>query len=113
MSLESYTHIINEIKSYAFSVSLYYLGDPIINPDLALYANIARSAGLNVHVSSNFSLPLSDKKIEEISTSGITHLTVCVDGFSQEIYQKSRVGGNIELVKQNLAKLVYLNNVYK
>jgi MoaA/NifB/PqqE/SkfB family radical SAM enzyme len=113
MTLDDYTRLINEVKPYAFSVSLYYLGDPIVNPELALYASIARTAGLNVHVSSNFSLPLSDKKIEEISKSGITHFTVCIDGYSQEVYQKSRVGGNIELVKANLAKLIHFNRLNK
>ena len=105
MTVEQYTRIIDEIKDRSTGVSLYYLGDPLVHPDLDEMCRIGSDAGLNVHYSTNFSFPLSGQRIRRIVTSGLTHLTVCVDGLSQEKYQLTRVGGHIELVLSNLRRV--------
>jgi len=66
---------------------------------------VAHSAGLQVHISTNFSFKLSDERIRELTRSGLTHLTVCVDGLSQEKYEKTRVGGRMEWVLSNLERI--------
>ncbi len=105
MNLSQYRRIIEEIKDKSTVVSLYYLGDPLVHPDVDEMCQIARQAGLNVHISTNFSFPLTDERIRRIVTSGLTHLTVCVDGFSQEKYQLTRVGGRLDWVLSNLKRV--------
>jgi MoaA/NifB/PqqE/SkfB family radical SAM enzyme len=105
MSVESYRRIIDEIKGKSSAVSLYYLGDPLVHPDLDTMCRIAYDARLNVHISTNFSFRLTDERIQNLLKSGVTHLTVCVDGLSQEKYEQTRVGGRIELVISNLKRL--------
>ena len=36
----------------------------------------------------------SEERLESIVESGLTNLTVCIDGFSQETYSRTRVGPN-------------------
>ncbi|MBU0640373.1 MAG: radical SAM protein [Planctomycetes bacterium] len=105
MTVEQYRRIIDEVKEHTLAVSLYYLGDPLAHPDLDEMCSIARDAGLNVHVNTNFSFALSDERIRRIVTSGLTHLTVCVDGLSQEKYERTRVGGRINQVLSNLRRV--------
>lgn len=105
MSLDQYRQIIEQIRRKASAVSLYYLGDPYIHPDVDAMCRIAADAGLSVHLNSNFSFRFSDERIEQIVRSGVTHLTVCVDGLSQEVYQRTRVGGKIDLVMSNLRRV--------
>ncbi|MCP4594744.1 MAG: radical SAM protein [bacterium] len=105
MTVEQYRRIIEEIKGTATAVSLYYLGDPMVHPDMDEMCHIAHVAGLNVHVSTNFSLSLSDERIRRIVQGGVTHLTVCVDGLHQSTYELTRVGGRIGLVISNLRRL--------
>ena len=105
MKVEQFRHIIDELKEETCAVSLYHLGDPFIHPDLDEMCLIAKEAGLNVHISSNFSFKFSDERIASIVNSGTTHLTVCVDGLSQEKYERTRVGGKIDLVLSNLASI--------
>jgi MoaA/NifB/PqqE/SkfB family radical SAM enzyme len=105
MTLEQYRRIIDEIRGRTSAVSLYYLGDPLIHPDLDEMCRIARDAGLNVHISTNLSFRLSDERITSIVRSGVTHFTACVDGLSQEKYERTRVGGKIDLVLDNLRRL--------
>jgi MoaA/NifB/PqqE/SkfB family radical SAM enzyme len=105
MSVEQYQRIIDQIKGKAASVSLYYLGDPMVHPDLDRMCRIAADAGLQVHISTNFSFGLKDDRIRSLVTSGLSHLTVCIDGLTQEKYQRTRVGGNIGRVIRNLERV--------
>ncbi|HUN82650.1 MAG TPA: radical SAM protein, partial [Phycisphaerae bacterium] len=96
MSVEQYRKIIKQIRGRSSAVSLYYVGDPLVHPDMDEMCSIAKDAGLNVHISTNFSFDLTDARIKRIVTSGLTHLSVCVDGLSQEKYEMTRVGGRID-----------------
>lgn len=110
MSIDQFRRIIDEIKGVSAAVSLYYVGDPLVHPDLDEMCTIASDAGLNVHISSNFSFALTDARIRRIVTSGLSHLSVCVDGLSQEKYQLTRVGGRIDRVLSNLKRTVAVRN---
>ena len=105
MSVEQYRRIIGEIRGKSVAVSLYYQGDPLMHPDIDQMCRIARLAGLNVHLSTNFSFPWIDERIWRHPESGATHLTVCVDGLSQEKYERTRVGARIDWVLFNLERI--------
>ncbi len=105
MTVEQFTRIIDQIKHKTTAVSLYTWGDPMTHPDLDEMCGIAAAAGLQVHISTNFSFGLKDERIRSIVTSGLSHLTVCVDGLSQEKYEKTRVGGRIDRVLSNLERV--------
>lgn len=104
MSVAQYRRIIDEIKGHTLGVLLYYVGDPLMHPDLEEICRLTNAAGLNAHVSTNFSFRLSDERIKKLVTCGLTHLTVCVDGLSQEKYQMTRVGGRLDWVMSNLKR---------
>jgi len=106
MSVEDFTRIVTEASGRVSAVSLYYLGDPFMHPDIDELCSIASRAGLNVHLSSNFSFKFSDERIAKIARSGVTHLTACVDGFSQENYSQTRVGGKIAYVLSNIERIL-------
>jgi MoaA/NifB/PqqE/SkfB family radical SAM enzyme len=106
MRLDQFKRIVDELSGKSVAISMYYLGDPFVHPDLDSLCRMASDAGLNSHVSTNFSFVLSDQRIADIVTSGLTHLTVCVDGLSQETYGRTRVGGRIDVVLGNLERLM-------
>jgi MoaA/NifB/PqqE/SkfB family radical SAM enzyme len=106
MSPADFQRIVDQVAGRTMAVSLYYLGDPLTHPDLDEICTIAWKAGLNSHVSSNFSFVLADGRIRTLVSSGLTHLTVCVDGLTQETYGRTRVGGRIDLVLDNLERLL-------
>jgi MoaA/NifB/PqqE/SkfB family radical SAM enzyme len=110
MSLAEFNSIICQIAGRSAAVALYYVGDPLMNPDLPQFCSIARAAGLNCHISTNFSFHLSDRRLAAIVQSGLTHLTVCVDSMRQERYELTRVGGNIKLVLDNLERILRIRN---
>lgn len=105
MSIERFTEIIDQLEGKAASVSLYTWGDPLAHPELATLCRIASDAKLQTHISTNFSFKLSDEKIHELVDSGLSHLTICVDGLTQENYERTRVGGRIDWVLHNLERV--------
>lgn len=106
MSLEQFQRILDEVKGRTCAISMYYLGDPLMHPDLHAMCRAAADARLNTHVSTNLSFRMSDERITGLVTSGLTHLTVCVDGLTQESYGRTRVGGRIALVLENLERVL-------
>lgn len=108
MSIDQFRALIGEIEGHSLAVLLYYVGDPLMHPDLETLCAIAEAAGLNTHVCTNLSFVLSDERIRRLVTSGLTHLTVCVDGLSQAKYQMTRVGGRVDLVLSNLQRVCAL-----
>lgn len=110
MALAQFQKIVDEVAGKTSSISMYYLGDPLVHPELDAMCRYTWSKGLNSHVSTNFSFDLSDERIDSIVRSGMTHLTVCVDGLSQEKYQRTRVGGRINVVLDNLERIIKRRN---
>lgn len=106
MSVMHFERIVSEIAGKSMAVSLYYLGDPLVHPDLPEMCELASSAGLNSHISTNFSFNVSDDRVCALVASGLTHLTVCVDGMTQDNYERTRVGGRLDVVLQNLERVL-------
>ena len=106
MSVQDFSGIVDQARGRTMAASLYYMGDPLVHPQLEEICGVCRAAGLNAHISSNFSFRLSDQRIRGLLSCGLTHLTVCVDGMRQDVYELTRVGGRIQLVLDNLDRLL-------
>lgn len=106
MTVEQFQRIVDEIAGKTTALSLYYIGDPLMHPQLEEMCQRASKANLNTHISTNFSFKLTEERIERIVASGLTNLTVCVDGLTQEMYERTRVGGRVELVMKNLERVI-------
>ncbi|MDJ0719286.1 MAG: SPASM domain-containing protein [Prochloraceae cyanobacterium] len=112
MTLSQFERVINEIKGKTSLVTLHYFGDPYTHPHVDEMCRIASDAGLNTHINTNFNFAFTDDRIKQIVQSGLTHLTVCVDGLSQENYQLTRVGGRIKTVLSNLKRVCSFKREY-
>jgi MoaA/NifB/PqqE/SkfB family radical SAM enzyme len=108
MNKEEFSGIVRQAQGRALAVILHYLGDPYMHPRIDDFCRIAADAKLGVHLNSSFSYGFSDDRIESIIESGVTSLTVCLDGMKQETYQRTRWRGRIEWVKDNLRRLMRL-----
>ena len=87
------------------AVSLYYLGDPLMHPSSTRSAGSpAPRAAQLPHQHATSASTSRTTGSSGLLTSGLTHLTVCVDGLRQESYERTRVGGRIDLVLDNLER---------
>ena len=57
-------------------------------------------------MSTNLNKPLSPQMAEDIIKSGLDVMIVSLDGVTQEVYEKYRVGGRLDRVLDNVKLLV-------
>jgi radical SAM protein with 4Fe4S-binding SPASM domain len=103
MSLEHYQSILNKISPYAELLYLYNFGEPFLNQNIYEMIRLSATQNINTSICSNLSLAQLDHTA--IVQSGLLQLSVSIDGASQKTYGKYRVGGDLELVFNNIKKL--------
>jgi len=106
LDFELYTRLLDTLAPTLLEVSLYDQGEPLLDPRIVEYIRYAAERNVGTVVSTNFSMPLSDGKLEELVTSGLDYLQVAIDGLSQESYGQYRKGGRLEHVMDNLERLL-------
>jgi radical SAM protein with 4Fe4S-binding SPASM domain len=107
MTLAHFESIIEKIRPYAVEVILHNWGEPFLNPDILPMIRHARGNGIGTTLSSNLNLVnRGERFLEEVVESGLEHLTVSIDGTTQEVYEKYRKGGKLEEVLGNLRYLM-------
>ena len=106
MSVDQFAAIVEQLRGRVLAVSLFYYGDPLMHPDLDTMIRIARAAELAVHITTHFSYPLQVERIRQLVDAGLSHITVAVDGASQETYGVTRVRGRLDRVLGNLKALL-------
>ena len=102
MSTALFEKIVKEVKGVTSALSLYYLGEPFMNKDTLSMVETASHSKFSIFISSNFSFNFKNKEIERLVDSGLTSLTVCIDGMTQDIYERTRRGGKLDFVLNNL-----------
>jgi radical SAM protein with 4Fe4S-binding SPASM domain len=112
MTIEEYRDIIDRVYENLVLVILYDEGEPLLNKDIYKMVRYTSKLNISTNISSNLSLKFSDKNIEDLVLSDLDRLRVGIDGMSQEVYEQYRIGGNLELVKSNLRKIITTKRKY-
>jgi MoaA/NifB/PqqE/SkfB family radical SAM enzyme len=102
MTPATFARMIEEVKRSCLRLSLYDSGEPLLNPDFYRLAGMAADAAIPTSVSTNFAA-FRPADRDALFASRLSHLEVCLDGFTQEAYGKYRAGGDVEALKRNLA----------
>ena len=106
MHFETYTKTIDQIKDYCVWLSVYSWGEPFLNRRIHEFVSYAHQNRIATIMSTNLVKPLSPEMAENIIKSGLDVLIVSLDGVTQEVYEKYRVGGRLDRVLDNLRLLV-------
>jgi len=107
MSLDVFRTIMREVGPALIHLELYRYGEPLLNPELPEMIRVAAREYLcRTRVSTNLAMPLADDAIRHLLDSGLDTLVVAADGPDQETYARYRRGGSIEVVLENLRRIV-------
>lgn len=105
VDLEKSKRIISELASTLTHIIFYFQGEPFMNPKFLELVKFARSKNILTSTSTNAQLINSDRA-KQIVESGLDRLIISIDGASQEIYEKYRVGGKLENAIQATNEMV-------
>ena len=97
--------VIAEAKSHLSWLHLYFQGEPFLNPRFLEMVRFADQHKIFTSTSTNAHY-LDAQRVDEVLDSGLKQLIVSMDGITQEVYEKYRVGGNLEKVQSGLALLI-------
>lgn len=106
MKFDQFKKIVDEVKGKTREFDVAGYGEPTINKDLYKMLNYAVSSNIRILLHSNGILLDSPEKVEKLISSRIYQITVSIDGSTQEVYEKYRIGGNLEAALNNLQALV-------
>jgi radical SAM protein with 4Fe4S-binding SPASM domain len=105
MSLEQFRSIVEEIKPYTTHIEFAGYGEPFMHADICEMVRYASSTGIFTNMHTNANLIDTPEKVHGLITSGLGHLTLSIDGATQDVYEKYRVGGSLERVASNVRAL--------
>jgi radical SAM protein with 4Fe4S-binding SPASM domain len=103
MTLENYKKLIEPLCDYLYQVFLFNNTEPFLNKDVYEIIRLNTSSNIGSVVSSNLSLKIDSAQLVD---SGLDYLIVSGDGVTQDVYEKYRVHGKVQLVIDNIRQLV-------
>ena len=95
MNFDCFKSIIDQIQNYAIEVNLYNWGEPFLHPKIFDMIRYVQNANIGTTVSSHFN-NITDEMIDQMIDSGLEHITVSLDGASQDVYEVYRVRGKFD-----------------
>lgn len=108
MPLKTFHRIVDSLRESVVEMVLYDEGEPLLNRaiwDMVAYAAQSR---IRTVISSNLSLRMNDQQVLALVESGLDYLIVGLDGVTQQTYERHRQGGSLELVRENLERILAL-----
>lgn len=109
LTLERFQHIMTQLGQTTETLDFFDWGEPFLNRELLAMIRYTkgRYPHIRIIISSNLNIPhFSQIGAAEIVTSGLDHLTMSIDGATQDVYAKYRVGGKLDEVFRNIQWLV-------
>lgn len=105
MKMNDFKRHVGIIKDHCLKIVLYGQGESLLHPEISNMVKYAENEKCPVVISSNFER-VTEQQILDLFTADLSHLIVCVDGYTEEQYQKYRRGGKLSNVLRNLKKAV-------
>jgi MoaA/NifB/PqqE/SkfB family radical SAM enzyme len=106
MSVDRIAEIVDPVARDLIGVSLSGYGEPLLNQALPDIVTYLRSRRICTTFPTNMSVRLSDAQVDALVSAAPDMMMISLDGASEETYRQYRVGGNFELVLENVRRLV-------
>lgn len=112
MTLDVFSKILDKLSPDLIYLTLYFQGEPLLNPHFTHMVQLARKHRIFVATSTNGHF-LNDRNVDEIIKSGLNHLIISVDGIDQQTYEQYRVKGDLQTVTDGIKRLVVAKKAAK
>ncbi len=102
MEMDLYRKIVHDAKAFGITkMQLHFQGEPLLHKGLPEMVRLAKQAGMFTQLFTN-GLPLTPASADRLLEAGLDMLRFSVDGVTEEVYQKNRVGGEFARVYRNM-----------
>jgi MoaA/NifB/PqqE/SkfB family radical SAM enzyme len=104
MSRKVHNSVLKLVSPWAYAADYYNQSETFLNKLAPEFIKEAGKRRVVTRVSSNFSIPRLDT--DALVHSGLNFLDLSIDGATQETYEQYRRGGSLELIFENVRKLL-------
>jgi len=114
MKLSLFKIAVNQLIDSLVAINLFSWGEPLLNKDLIAMIEYIKIIKPSIKITTSTNLNFTDKNIIALLVkSGIDEIIVSCDGVSAQTYSQYRVGGDFNLVIENLKFLAQKNKEFK
>ena len=107
-----YKSLIDDLEPYVIYQMLYFQGEPFLNPEIYKMIRYSESKKIYTTLSTNGHY-IDKDNFHKIINSGLKEIIISLDGTTQEIYEKYRIGGNLNKVLEGIKYLVEFKKKHK
>lgn len=118
LDIDLHNKLIDEVAKHGQSITQYIRyasnGEPLVHPliyDMIDYAK--EYSGVPVTLTTN-GVTMLKKRAERLLNASVDVIDISIDAFSNDVYKKVRVGGDLDVTRKNvldLLSLIYKNNI--
>lgn len=103
--MDLFKSTVDQIKEHAFYLTLYFQGEPYLNPQFLEMVHYAEGQKMYVTTSTNAHY-LTEENARRTVESGLSKLIISIDGTTQDTYEQYRIGGQLEKVLDGTRNVV-------
>lgn len=96
---------ILQVKKHIHSLTFYFQGEPYLNPEFLKMVKVASDNNIYTLTSTNAHY-LTDELSKQTILSGLDEIIISIDGTTQEVYEKYRVGGKLDKILAGAANII-------
>lgn len=104
MDINTFDNALQPLTPWLVSCQFFLQGEPTLNPNLCQMISTAHRHRIFTTVSTN-GQTLTPKLCSNLVTSGLDRLIISVDGTTQDVYEKYRVGGRLQAVINGISNM--------
>ncbi len=110
LKLSDFKNFIDINRHHIKSLSLYNYGEPLLNKDIFRMVGYAKENGISFIKIATNGFFLTQKASRMLMLAGLDHLSVSLDGVSENTYKAFRRGGGFDRVITNISSCVSLKS---
>jgi len=103
---ERFNFHMNPLYNTAFLLRMFGTGESLLNKQFPKMIEHTKGKEIFSLLSTNLSLKLSDRQIDELLQCGLGIMAISIDGASSQTYSQYRRGGDYHLVIANMQRLI-------
>ena len=105
LDLNTFKRILQELKQSLMYLTLYFQGEPYLNPAVFDFIKEAKKYKIYTATSTNGHFLTENNAVKTVE-AGLDRLIISLDGLDQETYEKYRVGGKLSKVLHGIETMV-------
>jgi radical SAM protein with 4Fe4S-binding SPASM domain len=109
MDYDLFTQIIDEMAPHVRTTTLHIWGEPLLHPRIHDMIAYCRSRGLRSELSTNATL-LDEETSREILGAGLGAIYLCLDGATQETYERVRRRADFDQTRANIQRFAEMKS---